>query len=82
MSKYRSEAQEGYLLKHNLLGATSYNELEQLEAVAFSLRSSQLEVEGFNWLMPLTIETIKRLHFLLFQDVYTFAGNIRNVQLI
>ncbi|MBS4208514.1 Fic family protein [Bacillus sp. FJAT-50079] len=82
MNKYRTEDQGDYLLKHNLLGATSYDELEQLEAVAFSIRSSQLEIEGFSWLIPPTTETIKQLHFYLFQDVYPFAGKIRDVQLM
>ncbi|MBE1556446.1 Fic/DOC family protein [Sporosarcina limicola] len=82
MSKYNTEDQGDYLLKHNLFGATSHEQLEQLETVAFSIRSSQLEVDGFEWLLPLKTKTIKQLHFFLFQDVYPFAGQIRDVQLM
>ncbi|WP_048601275.1 Fic/DOC family protein [Rubeoparvulum massiliense] len=82
MGKYNPENQDAYLLKHNFFGATSYDELEQLEAVAFSIRASQLESKGFVWLHPLSIDTLKRLHYFLFQDAYPFAGKIRDVQLM
>lgn len=82
MGKYNIEDQDQYLLKVNLLGAKSYKELEQLETVAFSLRATQLEQQELNWLFPLTIESIKQMHFYLFQDIYPFAGMIRDVQLM
>lgn len=82
MGKYNAENQNKFLLKNNLLGATSFDELEQLEAVAFSLRSSQLETEGLSWLFPISTESIKRLHYILFQDIYPFAGEIRSVELM
>lgn len=82
MGKYSIENQDNYLLEHNLLGATSYDELEQLEAVAFSIRATQLEEQGFHFLFPITIASMKQLHYYLFQDIYPFAGKIREVQLM
>lgn len=82
MGKYDVENQDDYLLKNNLLDATSYEQLEQLESVAFSIRSSQLERKGFDWLTPLSISKVKSLHGFLFQDVYPFAGEFRDVQLM
>lgn len=82
MGKYNVENQDEYLLKHNLLDADTFYELEQLEAVAFSIRSTQLEEEGYDWLFPISIKCIKQLHYYLFQDIYAFAGEIRSVQLI
>lgn len=35
MGKYNLENQAAYLLEHNLLGATTFEELERLETVAF-----------------------------------------------
>lgn len=82
MGKYSIENQGHYLLEHNLLGVTSYDELEQLEAVAFSIRATQLEKQGFHFLNPITIASMKQLHYYLFQDIYPFAGKIRKVQLM
>lgn len=82
MERYNVGDQEDYLLGSNLLGAKSLDELAQLEAIAFSLRSSQLEAQGFDWFIPLTISSLKKLHWYLFQDVYAFAGQLRTVQLM
>src|SRR5699024_10766700 len=49
---------------------------------AFSIRSSQLETTGFDWLIPLSIDNFKKIHEFLFQDVYPFAGEFRDVQLM
>ena len=82
MGKYNAEDQDGYLLENNLFGAESYEKLEQLESVAFSIRSSQLETTGFDWLIPLSVDNLKKIHEFLFQDVYPFAGEFRDVQLM
>lgn len=37
-----------YLLENNLLGVTSYEELEEAEAFVFSLRAEELEREEFS----------------------------------
>lgn len=81
MGKYNAEDQDGYLLENNLFGAESYEKLEQLESVAFSIRSSKLETTGFDWLIPLSVDNFKKIHEFLFQDVYPFAGEFRDVQL-
>ncbi|GAB4074616.1 hypothetical protein GCM10028778_21190 [Barrientosiimonas marina] len=48
--------------------------------MAFSLRASELEQEGYASI-PLTMNGFQKLHFHFFQDVYPFAGQFRNVQL-
>ncbi|MGG0655524.1 Fic/DOC family protein [Rummeliibacillus pycnus] len=81
MEKYNTEENEEYLLKSNLLGITNLEKLEEAEAFSFSIRALQIEqgsykIEGF------TLNSFLDLHKHLFQDIYTFAGQFRNVQLM
>ncbi|RAI81069.1 hypothetical protein BFS35_005755 [Macrococcoides goetzii] len=64
----------------NLLGAETIEELEQLEKVAFYIAEGLLEEEGFEFLFPLTIKSIKLLHKKLFGRIYSFAGDKVNQQ--
>ncbi len=80
MAKYNEQDNDDYLLENNLLGIQSHEELEQAESLAFSLRASELELEEFKHI-PLTLDGFKKLHFYLFQDIYPFAGQFREVQL-
>lgn len=80
--KYKATFQEEYLLTSNLLGAETIEELEQLEKVAFYIAEGLLEEEGFEFLFPLTIKSIKLLHKKLFGRIYSFAGEFREVSLM
>ena len=83
MAKYDLEDQEEYLLANNLLDAKDYEELEQLERVAFYIAQAQLEDKSnHDFLTPLTSQSFVELHRLLFKDIFRFAGEIRNVSLI
>jgi len=79
MRKYNETDNDEYLLRTNLLGINSIEELEKAETLAFSLRSAELEHEHLPILF--TLEGFKDLHYYLFQDVYSFAGQFRDVQL-
>jgi len=81
MEKYNEEKNDDYLLKHNLLGITSPEELERAEVLVFTLRAAELEQAGIHSI-SLTLKGFQDLHFYLFQDVYPFAGKFRDVQLI
>lgn len=77
------EDQEEYLLANNLLYANDYEELEQLERVAFYIAQAQLEDKSnHDFLNPLTSQSFVELHRLLFKDIFRFAGEIRNVSLM
>jgi len=78
--KYNEEDNDDYLLENNLLGIQSQKELEKAESLGFSLRASELEQENYKSL-SLTLSGFKNLHYYLFQDIYPFAGEFRNVQL-
>ncbi|MGV2929423.1 Fic family protein [Macrococcus capreoli] len=80
--KYKATFQEEYLLTSNLLGAETIEELEQLEKVAFYIAEGLIEGEGFEFLFPLTIKSIKLLHKKLFGSIYSFAGEFREVSLM
>lgn len=83
MAKYDLEDQEEYLLANNLLDAKDYEELEQLERVAFYIAQAQLEDKSnHDFLTPLTSQSFVELHRLLFKDIFRFAGEIRNVSLM
>jgi len=81
MAKYNEQDNDAYLLKHNLLGIDCYQELERAESFVFSLRASDFE-RGEFVLKDFTMEEFKKLHHFLFQDIYTFAGEFRDVQLM
>lgn len=80
--KYKATLQDEYLINSNLLGAKTMDELEQLEKVAFYIAEGLLEEEGYDFLFPLTENSIKLLHKKLFKDIYSFAGNFREVSLM
>jgi len=79
MGKYNKTDNDEYLLRNNLLGIHSMKELEKAETLAFSLRAAELEHENSQVLF--TLEGFKDLHYYLFQDIYSFAGQFRDVQL-
>src|SRR5699024_5363844 len=81
MAKYNKQDNDEYLLKHNLLGIDCYQELERAESFVFSLRATDFE-RGVFVLRDYTMEEFKKLHHYLFQDIYPFAGEFRDVQLM
>ena len=81
MGKYNKKDNHDYLLQNNLLGIRFYEELEQAETLAFSLRAIALE-QGEYEINAFTKEDFQDLHRYLFQDIYSFAGEFREVQLI
>lgn len=81
MEKYNTEENEEYLLKTNLLGIKDLKQLEEAEAFSFSIRALQVE-QGSYIINDFTLNDFLNLHKHLFQDIYTFAGQFRNVQLI
>jgi len=81
MGKYNEKDNDDYLLKHNLLEIDSHKELERAEALAFTLRAMSLEQGDFT-LDYFTLKDFQNLHYYLFQDIYPFAGEFRDVQLM
>ncbi|MHA6260107.1 hypothetical protein ACXYMX_09345 [Sporosarcina sp. CAU 1771] len=81
MGKYNEKDNDDYLLKHNLLEIDSHKELERAEALAFTLRAMSLEQGDFT-LDNFTLKDFQNLHYYLFQDIYPFAGEFRDVQLM
>ncbi|GKV67483.1 MULTISPECIES: Fic/DOC family protein [Sporosarcina] len=81
MGKYNEKENDDYLLKYNLLGIDSREELERAEALAFSLRAMALEQNDFIF-GSFTLKEFHDLHYYLFQDIYPFAGKFRDVQLM
>ena len=80
MAKYNEQNNDEYLLKHNLLEIDCFTELEETESFVFSLRAANYERGEFA-LNDFTLEEFKKLHYYLFQDIYPFAGQFRDVQL-
>ncbi|OHS38599.1 Fic family protein [Staphylococcus sp. HMSC62A08] len=80
--KYKATFQDEYLIDSNLLGAKTIDELERLEKVAFYFAEGLMEAEGYDFLFPLTISSIKLLHKKLFEKIYSFAGEFRDVSLM
>jgi cell filamentation protein len=81
MAKYNEFENDDYLLKTNLLGMTNFAELEQAEAFTFSIRATQLEQGAYN-IPSFSLSNFVDLHRHLFQDIYSFAGQFRDVQLM
>lgn len=81
MGKYNEKDNDDYLLTHNLLEIDSHNELERAEALAFTLRAMSMEQDDFN-MDSFTLQDFQNLHYYLFQDIYPFAGEFRDVQLM
>lgn len=80
--KYKATFQDEYLINSNLLGAKIVDELEQLEKVAFYIIEGLIEEEGYDFLFPLSISSIKLLHEKLFKRIYNFADEFRDVSLM
>ncbi|WP_158232794.1 hypothetical protein [Sporosarcina sp. P17b] len=59
----------------------SHKELERAEALAFSLRAIALEQNDFIF-ESFSLKKFQELHHYLFQDIYPFAGDFRDVQLM
>ncbi|TQR21711.1 Fic/DOC family protein [Psychrobacillus vulpis] len=81
MTKYNEFENDDYLLKANLLDIHDFEELEEAEAFTFSIRASQIE-QGAYKIIAFTKDDFVALHYHLFQDIYPFAGQFRNVQLM
>ena len=81
MGKYNEKDNDDYLLTHNLLEIDSHNELERAEALAFTLRATSMEQDDFN-MDSFTFQDFQNLHYYFFQDIYPFAGEFRDVQLM
>ncbi|MGP4038571.1 Fic/DOC family protein [Gracilibacillus sp. D59] len=80
MDKYNNEQNDQFLLEVNLLGAETYEELKEAEAFAFAVRAAELE-RTQNRIKSFKESDFQELHRYLFQDIYPFAGQYRNVQL-
>lgn len=80
MGKYNFDEDESYLLSQSVHKVKNLDELEKIEQYAFFIRSFQLE-QGLYKVKGFTFNDLVKLHHHLFQDIYTFAGKIRNVQL-
>lgn len=81
MTKYNEVENDDYLLKNNLLNINNIRELEQAEAFTFSIRAAQIE-QGTYEITRFSKLEFTRLHHHLFQDIYSFAGQFRDVQLM
>lgn len=81
MTKYNVHENDDYLLQHNKLQIKRINELLKAEAIAFSLRAMKIE-QGNYHRSQFDFESLKQLHYFLFQDVYLCAGIARDVQLM
>ncbi|MFF5995962.1 Fic family protein [Lysinibacillus sp. KU-BSD001] len=80
MEKYNFGADVSYLLTHNKLGIQTMEQLERAEAYAFMIRALEIE-NGLYKVSHFTKRSFMDLHRYLFQDIYTFAGQFRRVQL-
>lgn len=81
MEKYNFGEDEQYLLKQCLVAFDNFHDLEQAEQLAFTVRSLEIE-QGKYTVQQFDFNSLLNLHYYLFQDVYKFAGKIRDVQLV
>ena len=81
MEKYNFGEDENYLLSQNLVGAKDFEMLTLAEQYAFTVRALQFEQGGYK-IEQFNLNTLIGLHQHLFQDIYQFAGKIRDVQLV
>lgn len=81
MEKYNFGEDEEYLLAQNLVGATNFEELEIAEQYAFTVRALQFE-QGDYQVTNFSSKALSALHLHLFQDIYKFAGAVRDVNLV
>ena len=80
MEKYNFGEDASYLLSCNKLGIETLEQLEIAEAYAFMIRALEIE-NGLYRMEAFTKCGFKALHRYLFQDIYHFAGEFREVQL-
>lgn len=81
MEKYNFGSDESYLLQNNLLGIDSLSELELAEQYVFTVRALQVAQKNYK-INHHSLNELQLLHKHLFQDIYSFAGQLRNVQLV
>lgn len=81
MEKYNFGSDETYLLQNNLLGIDSLSELELAEQYVFTVRALQVAQKNYK-IDHHNLKELQLLHKHLFQDIYSFAGQLRNVQLV
>lgn len=81
MEKYNFGEDENYLLAQNLVDAKNLEELAIAEQYAFTVRALQFEQNEYK-MDNFHLNSFVALHQHLFQDIYSFAGKIRDVQLI
>lgn len=81
MAKYNISENDDYLLKQNKLNVRTVEELEEAEILAFTIRATMIELEEYK-IKDFSKTSFKALHNFLFQDIYSFAGKFRDVQLI
>jgi cell filamentation protein len=80
LEKYNFGADDSYLLKENILQIDNVVDLQKAEQYTFLVRA--LEVSQGKFQIPsFNLAGLQALHAYLFQDIYTFAGEIRSVQL-
>lgn len=80
MGKYNFGEDDSYLLANNCLNIDNFEDLDKAEQYVFMIRS--LEVENGTYVVDsFSMNSLLQLHRHLFQDIYNFAGSIRNVQL-
>ena len=81
MSKYHSEEDDVELIRASVIPVQTVEQLQEVEKLAFLIRSIQV-VQGNYIMNEFTLDSMKKIHRHLFQDIYRFAGEIRNVQLM
>lgn len=81
MRRYNFGEDESYLLEQNLLGIDNFDDLELAEQFVFTVRSLEIECGKFT-MDSFNLASLMALHHYIFQDIYRFAGKIREVQLI
>ncbi|MBM7706380.1 cell filamentation protein [Chryseomicrobium aureum] len=80
MEKYNFGSDESYLLQHNLLGIDDLSEFQLAEQYVFTVRALQI-AQGVYKIRDFKMDDLCALHKHLFQDIYSFAGEVRSVQL-
>lgn len=80
MEKYNFGSDESYLLQHNLLGIDDLSELQLAEQYVFTVRALQI-AQGVYKIRDFKMDDLCALHKHLFQDIYSFADEVRSVQL-
>ena len=81
MSKYHIDDDESELLRASVIPVQTVEQLLEVEKLAFLIRSNQIATGNYS-INEFTLDSMKKMHRHLFQDVYRFAGEIRNVQLM